>query len=89
MPWDSRLPPSLSPAGFLLPASGATTMKRRASDSESSVCRIHLQTADENGLSRQSQVASGRGAGGSYCLLGLGSNLGSALKRKKVKGLVF
>lgn len=57
-------------------------MKRRASGSESSVCRIHLLTADETGPSQQSQVASGRGAGDSYCLLGPGSNLGSAVKKK-------
>lgn len=57
-------------------------MKRKASDSESSVCRIRLQTADGNGLSQQSQVASGRGEGDSYCLLEPGSNLGSVLKNK-------
>lgn len=79
----SRPAPSLSPAGFLLPASRATTMKRRASDSESSVCRIRLKTADGNGLSQQSQVASGPGARDSYCLLGPGSNLGSVLKKAK------
>lgn len=60
-----------------LPASSATTKKRRASDSESSVCRTRWQTAGENGLSPRSRAASGRGAGGSCCLSGPGSGLGS------------
>lgn len=75
--WVPRLPPSLSPTGFLLPASRATTMKRRASDSESSVYRTRSQTAGGNVLSPLSQVASGRGAGDSCCLLGPESGLGS------------
>lgn len=72
-----RLPPSPSLRQFAFSTSGATTRKRRASDSESSVCRIHSQTVGVNGPSQQSQVASGRGARDSCCLSGPGSGLGS------------
>jgi hypothetical protein len=61
-------------------------MKRKASDSESSVCRTRWKIAGENGPFPQSQEASGLGAGDSCCLSGPGSDLGSAVgKRRRVR----